>query len=177
MRVDGGLLRPLEQLLDVETQMPVRPPPRARHAPSPRPGSLAQPACPAHRSSAPRPPPYPPHDRRASRGPPALPHRSSAAAHPAPPLPAVAQVWWQLFGPQEPRALPRGPRLRRAAGGWLRGTAPARDMDAGGALRFAHARPRVEALEVLFQDEELRVTRSNRGFVVVAERCAKEALL
>ena len=39
------------------------------------------------------------------------------------------------------------------------------------ALRFAHARPRVEALEVLFQDEELRVTRRRRGGpVTIAER-------
>ena len=88
-------------------------------------------------------------------------------------------VWWQLFGPQEPAGL-RDMRnlrdvigLRRAARSVARsatrGAAHARVMDRDGALRGA-ARPRRVAVEVLFEDEDLRVARRVDGGVTVAER-------
>ena len=78
-------------------------------------------------------------------------------------------VWWQLFGPQEPAGLARGPKLRRAARAASRRATYPRVMDRGGALRGA-VRPQQVAVDLLFEDEELRVTRQLGGRLAVAER-------
>ena len=80
-----------------------------------------------------------------------------------------APQWWQLFGPQEPSRLPRRARLRRFAAAQLRGLQVPGEMGLGGELRYELLRPRRTYLDVLFEDEELRVMRSERGFLTVAD--------
>lgn len=78
-------------------------------------------------------------------------------------------VWWQLFGPQEPAGLRRTVRLRRAARSVTQGVVHPRVMERDGELRSA-ARPRRVAVELLFEDDELRIARRHGGGVTVAER-------
>ncbi|PSB59992.1 hypothetical protein C7B79_27455, partial [Chroococcidiopsis cubana CCALA 043] len=89
----------------------------------------------------------------------------------APQDPAQMAAWKAVFGQQSQRSRNWREKLTSGAFALVFGLVPPQEIDSHtGEVSFTMHRSPKGSLEILYLDEELRITRGNRGTVLVCER-------